>query len=352
MDANLHRSYWRRVPLKWIFVVICLILGMTLLYRVKTILGPFCLGFLLAYLLNPLVEGLERYRISRYKSIAIVFAGILAMLALAIFLILPIVYTELSKLALILPVTIQSVIERIEEFREHFKASGLPSRVALVLDQHLDQGEVILAERLNKIISNLPNVLSTVTLYILSPVITIYLLADWKKIGIRFFRLVPQRRRLVWRRVWQDINHTVRQFVRGDLVVAVIVGVLIGIGVKLVGMDYALLIGLICGVFDLIPYFGPVIGAVPSVLLALTKSPGMALKVALVILVIQQIEGNIISPKLMGDSVGLHPLWVMFSLLAGGEIAGFWGMLLAVPIAAVIRVLFKHIYNKLVSSRV
>ncbi|MDQ7095535.1 AI-2E family transporter [Desulfosporosinus sp. PR] len=352
MDVNIRRPDWRKLPLKWIFAVVCLALGLLLLYQVKGVLGPFFLGFLLAYLLNPFVEGLERYHLSRYKAIAVVFAVILAVLALAIFLILPVVYTELSKLALILPVIIQSITERIEMFRAHFKASGLPSRVALVLDQHLGQGEVVLAEHLNKFITNLPNVLSTVTFYILSPVITIYLLADWKKIGVRFFRLVPQRRRLGWRRVWQDINHTVRQFVRGDLVVAVIVGVLIGIGVKLVGMDYALLIGLICGVFDLIPYFGPVIGAVPSVLLALTKSPGMALKVALVILVVQQIEGNIISPKLMGDSVGLHPLWVMFALLAGGEIAGFWGMLLAVPVAAVIRVLLKHIYNKLVSPQV
>lgn len=352
MDAGINRPYWKKLPWKWLFVVVCLALGILLLFRVKTILGPFFLGFLLAYLLNPFVEGLEKYRMSRYQGIAIVFVLILMMLAMAIFLILPIIYTELSKLANILPARIQSITEWIEELRAHFKASGLPSRVAIVLDQHLDQGEVILAERLNKFITNLPNALSTVTLYILSPVITIYLLADWKKIGTRFFRLVPQRRRLEWRRVWQDISHTVRQFVRGDMVVAVIVGILIGIGVKLVGMEYALLIGLICGIFDLIPYFGPVIGAVPSVLLALTKSPGMALKVALVILIVQQIEGNLISPKLMGDSVGLHPLWVMFALLAGGEIAGFWGLLLAVPIAAVIRVLFKHIYNKLVSSKV
>lgn len=131
-----------------------------------------------------------------------------------------------------------------------------------------------------------------------------------------------------------------------------IVGILIGIGVKLVGMDYALLIGLVCGIFDLIPYFGPAIGAVPAILLALTHSPVMALKVTLIIFLVQQLEGNIISPKLMGESVGLHPLWVVFALLACGEIAGFWGMFLAVPLAAVIRVLFKHIYFRLVSTKV
>lgn len=337
---------------KWFFAGVCLFLGIVLLIKVRAILGPFFLAFVLAYLLNPLVESLERLRISRNKSIALVFILIVVVLVTTVFLILPIIYNELSKLAVILPDTIQLFTEKIDEFRKQFKATGLPSRVALVMDQHMGQGELIIADRLNSFLQNLPNVLSTVTLYILSPVIAIYFLADWKALGEGFFRMIPQRGRMEWKRLWQDINHVVRQFIRGDLVVAVIVGILIGIGVKLVGMEYALLIGLICGVFDLIPYFGPVLGAVPSVLLALTKSPVMAVKVALIILLVQQLEGNVISPKLMGDSVGLHPLWVVFSLLACGELAGFWGMFLAVPLAAVIRVVLKHIYFRLVSTKV
>jgi len=338
--------------LKWIFVGTCLLLGILVLFRVRAILGPFFLAFVLAYLLNPLVVILEKYKVSRNRAIAIVFILIIAFFATAIFLIIPVIYNELSKLVVILPQTIQSIAEMIEEFRNQFKATGLPSRVAIVLDEHLVQGEIIIADRLNLFLDNLPKALSSVTLYMLSPVIAIYFLADWKGLGEGFFRIIPQRWRMEWRRLWQDINHVVRQYLRGDLLVAVIVGLLIGIGVKLVGMDYALLIGLICGIFDLIPYFGPAIGAVPAVLLALTHSPVMALKVSLIIFFVQQLEGNIISPKLMGDSVGLHPLWVVFALLACGEIAGFWGMFLAVPLAAVIRVVFKHIYFRLVSTKV
>lgn len=339
-------------PWRWIFTGTCLLLAILLLFKVRTILGPFFLAFILAYLLNPLVEAMERRRISRKRSILIVFSLILVVMATIIFLILPTLYNELIKLAVILPNAIQVFTERVDEFREQFKATGLPSRVALVLDQHLGQGEVFIANRLNLLLDSLPKMLSTATLYILSPVIAIYFLSDWKGLGGHFFRVIPQRWRMEWRRLWQDINHVIRQFVRGDLVIAVIVGVLVGIGVKLVGMEYALLIGLICGVFDLIPYFGPAIGAVPAVLLALTKSPAMAFKVALIIFIVQQLEGNIISPKLMGESVGLHPLWVIFSLLAGGEIAGFWGMLMAVPVAAVIRVVLNHVYFRLVSSKV
>lgn len=337
---------------KWIFTGICLFLGMLLFFWVRTILGPFFLAFVLAYLLNPLVEGLERYRIGRKCSITIVFILIVVVLAATVFLVLPTLYNELSKLAVILPNTLQSITERIDGFREQFKATGLPSRVALVLDEHLGQGEVLVANWLRLFLDNLPNALASVSLYILSPVIALYLLADWKGLGEKFFRIVPQRWRMEWRRLWQDINHVIRLFARGNLVVAIIVGILVGVGVKLVGMEYALLIGLICGIFDLIPYFGPVIGAVPSVLLALTKSPAMAFKVAVVILIVQQLEGNVISPKLMGDSVGLHPLWIVFAILAGGEIAGFWGMFLAVPIAAMVRVVFNHIYFRLVSTKV
>jgi len=343
----MKQKQWR-----WIFMGICLSLTILLLFKVRTILGPFFLAFILAYLLNPLVEALERHRISRKKSILIVFSLIIVVMLTIIFLILPTLYIELGKLAVSLPNAIQLFTEKVDGLREQFKGTGLPNRVALVLDQHLGQGEVILADRLNLFLANLPKALSTVTVYILSPVIAIYFLADWKGLGDHFFRIIPQRWRMEWRRLWQDINHVIRQFVRGDLVIAVIVGLLIGIGVKIVGMDYALLIGLICGIFDIIPYFGPVIGAVPAVLLALTKSPAMAFKVALIILIVQQLEGNFISPKLMGDSVGLHPLWVVFALLAGGELAGFWGMFLAVPVAAVIRVVFNHLYFRLVSSKV
>ena len=339
-------------PWRWIFAGTCLLLAMLLLFMVRTILGPFILAFILAYLLNPLVVALERHKVSRKTAILIVFGLIIVVVITIVLLVLPTLYNELSKLAVILPNAIQSFTERIDGLREQFKATGLPSRVTLVLDQHLGQGEVILANRLNLFLANLPQALSTFTLYILSPVIAIYFLADWKSLGVHFVRMIPQRWRMEWQRLWQDINHVIRQFVRGNLVVAVIVGILIGIGVKIVGMEYALLIGVICGIFDLIPYFGPLIGAVPSVLLALTKSPAMAFKVALIILIVQQLEGNVISPKLMGDSVGLHPLWVVFALLAGGELAGVWGMFLAVPVAAVIRVVFNHIYFRLVSSKV
>jgi len=340
----LRKESWR-----WLFVSFVFILGLILFVLVKPVLGPFLLAFALAYLLSPVVESLEKRGIGRRWAIAWVFSGIIFLLGSTLFLILPSLYSELSKLALILPTTMHSLDQSIQSFRANFRSSGLPNQVAQVLDGHLGRGEVFLAERLQAFLQTLPEMLASLSMFVLSPVLAIYFLADWKRLNQGCLRLVPQKWRLEWQRLLQDINHVVRRFVRGDLIVAVIVGILTGIGVKIIGMDYALLIGLICGVFDLIPYFGPVIGAVPSVLLGLTKSPVMGLKIAIVIIIVQQLESDLISPKLMGDSVGLHPLLIVFVLLAGGELVGFWGMLLSVPFAAVLRVILRHIYFRLVS---
>ncbi|KLU62858.1 pheromone autoinducer 2 transporter [Peptococcaceae bacterium CEB3] len=339
----------RREQGRWVFLTGIILGGAALLISVRAVIGPFLLGFALAYLLNPLVEGLERKGVGRYWAIAVVFVTIIGGLILAVVLSLPVLYTELAKIAAVLPRTMQSIDTYILNLRGNLRTSGLPERIALTVDEHLAQGEGFLLGKLSWTLGALPDIVASLSLYILAPILAIYFLADWHRLRDGFAWVVPQRRRAEWLRLWRDINHVIRRFIRGNLVVAAIVGVLIGLGSKVVGMDYALLIGLISGISDLIPYFGPFIGAVPVLLLALTKSPLMAGKVALVIIVVQQLEGNFISPKLMGDSVRLHPIWIVFVLLAGGELAGFWGLLLAVPLAAVLKVVLRYVYLRLVS---
>lgn len=343
----MKKQKWR-----WLFVITIFILSIWLLTSVRPILSPFLLALALAYLLAPVVEVLIRRGVGRKTAIAIVFLGIIGTLAITIFLLIPKLYWELSKLTSVLPETMAAVEQKVLDFRSNFQAAGLPHQVISLMDQHLVQGESSMVTWLDGVLDNIPKILTSMTLLILSPVIAIYFLADWERIQGGLLRIVPQRKRVAWQRLIQDISHIVRSYIRGNILVALIVGVLTGVGVKLVGMDYALLIGVLCGLFDLIPYFGPLIGAIPAVLLGLVVSPFMAIKVLIVILIVQQLESSVISPKLMGDSVGLHPLWIIFALLAGGEFAGFWGMLLSVPVAAVIRVIIRHIYFWLVSPEV
>lgn len=340
----MKKQKWR-----WLFVISISVLSIWLLASVRSILSPFFVAIVLAYLLVPIVEMLIRKGVGRRTAIAIVFLGIIGSLAVTIFLLIPKLYLELSKLTSVLPDTMAAFEQRLQEFRSNFQAAGLPHQVLTLLDEHLGQGQTFLVQWLDNFLDDIPKILTSMSLLILSPVIAIYLLFDWQKLQGGLLRIVPQRRRVAWQRLIQDISYIVRSYIRGNILVALIVGILTGIGVKIVGMDYALIIGVLCGLFDLIPYFGPLIGAIPAVLLGLVVSRFMAIKVLIVILIVQQLESSVISPKLMGDSVGFHPLWIIFALLAGGEIAGFWGILLAVPVAAVIRVIIRHIYLWLVS---
>jgi sporulation integral membrane protein YtvI len=343
---GMHKKHWR-----WLFISCCLVMGLIFFFSIRYILGPFLLAFVLAYLINPVIEWLEKHKFNRRWAIALTFGLTIIIVVLTLFLVLPLAYNETARLMVILPGKMSQLDSFLQNVRQHFQTSGLPEKVAYVIDEHLGNGEVYVAEKLKTSLDNLPKKLASFSPYLLSPVLAIYFLADWKRIQLAFMRLVQQKWRLEWQRLWLDISHVVRCFIRGNLVVAVIVGVLVGIGVKLIGMDYALIIGLICGITDLIPYFGPLIGAVPAILLGFTKSSMMALEVGLVIIFVQQLEGNIISPKIMGDSVGLHPLWVVFALLAGEELAGFWGIFFSVPIAAVIRVILRHAYFRLVAPK-
>jgi len=146
------------------------------------------------------------------------------------------------------------------------------------------------------------------------------------------------------------VNKVVGRFVRGQLIVSVVVGGLVALGLSLLGVRYALFLGVLAGLFDIIPYFGPVLGAIPALVLAFLRDPLTALWTLLMFVAVQQLEGSVLSPKIVGEQVGLHPLTVIFSVLAGGELLGVTGMLLAVPAAATVKVTAGFIGEKLMAE--
>ncbi|NLO98488.1 MAG: AI-2E family transporter, partial [Peptococcaceae bacterium] len=254
-------------------------------------------------------------------------------------------------LAAVLPDRLQVINNYLETLKSNYSQAGLPGEVNRLIDQQLLRGQDLLINWLENILQNLPSILVSIGLLILSPILAIYFLLDWPQITKTIINLVPVRVRGEWLRLLQEIDYLIQRYIQGNILDALIVGLLIGLGVKICGMEYALLIGVICGVTNLIPYFGPVLGAIPSVLLALGKSPVMSLKVLLVIVIVQQLDSNFINPYLMSNKLGLHPLWVVFALLAGGEIGGILGMLIAIPLAAVLKIILSHIFYYLVFPR-
>ncbi|HEX3032252.1 MAG TPA: AI-2E family transporter, partial [Bacillota bacterium] len=147
-----------------------------------------------------------------------------------------------------------------------------------------------------------------------------------------------------------DMDQVLRGFIRGHLLVCGLVGGLSALGLYLIGVPFALLLGIIAGILDIIPFFGPILGAVPALALALLQSWQATIYTLLLFVIIQQVEGNIITPKILGEAVGLHPLIIIFALLAGGHLWGVTGMIIALPLAAVIRVAARYMLIKLVSN--
>lgn len=341
----------RRKKLRLLFIAVLAAAGLFFLYKVKKIISPFIVGAVLAYLLSPAVIWLEKQGLGRKTAVAVIFAGILFFLGMILFLLLPSFYLELGKLVKVLPERIQVVYYYGQRIKFVISNAGFPGEVIRLIDEQLQKGQSYLISWLEEVIRNLPGLLVSVGLMVLSPIVAIYFLLDWNIIEEGIIKIVPQKMRGEWHRLLQEIDHVITKYIQGNLIDAVIVGILIGAGVKMFGMEYALIVGVICGITNLIPYFGPVLGAVPSVLLALGKSPEMAFKVALVIFIVQQIDSNIINPRLLSNKVGLHPLWIIFALLAGGELGGLLGMLVAIPLTAVFRIILREIYLYLVAPK-
>ncbi|MCX7781489.1 MAG: AI-2E family transporter, partial [Negativicutes bacterium] len=211
-------------------------------------------------------------------------------------------------------------------------------------DVYKRQGQAYVAS----LVDSLMGMLSYMIGLVITPVLAFYLLNDWYEIKEELLLLLPVRWRHEIILIVKDIDKVLSGVIRGQVTVAIIVGILVSIGLYLLDVKYAVLIGILAGMLDLIPYFGAVIGATPAVTLALLESPYLAVKVALLFFLIHQLEGTVIGPKILGESVGLHPLSVIFFVFVGSELGGLSGMLLGVPAAAVAKVLLRHIVKALV----
>jgi predicted PurR-regulated permease PerM len=187
------------------------------------------------------------------------------------------------------------------------------------------------------------------SLLFLTPVVTFYLLRDWERVVNAIDSALPLDHADTIRRLAHESNAAIAGYLRGQALVCITLGSIYAIGLSLVGLQFGLVIGLIAGAISFIPFVGTFVGAVMALGMALVQFPpdwwGVA-KVAAVFLFGQALEGNVLSPKLVGDRVGLHPVWIMFALLAGGSIFGFTGVLIAVPVAAVIGVIVRHLLHR------
>ena len=343
MKVHLNKKTVRLVILGAVF----LFAGYFLFY-VRGILLPFVLAIVLAYILNPLVEILEHYRFSRVSALCVIYLIGILVLLLAIVYGIPVMVRELNDLAGDVPRLTMQIQDHINAAYEKYRKIPLPAGVSQVFNDNIRNFEAVIVNNIRSAMDIILSFISNLVSILLAPILAFYLLKDWEHFGRRALSIFPVNCHEKLMPLWEEMDRVLMGFIRGHLLVASIVGVLTGIGLSIVGMNYVILLSIIAAITDLIPYFGPIIGAIPIIALAFLQSGTMALRVFIVMLVVQQVESNLISPGILGESVGLHPITIVFVLLAGGALFGVLGLLLAVPVAGIARILINYGYSNLI----
>jgi predicted PurR-regulated permease PerM len=318
------------------------------IYSVRSILIPFILGFIIAYVLHPLVDVLEKKRLPRALAISIIYIFFIAITVGVVFYALPVLLRDLNKLVEVIPHYTTVIQELFNELQVNYSRVPMPLGIREVSDGAINSFEETSLGIIRGILSGIIILLSQTFNIVLAPLLSFYFLMDYKEMGHKILCLIPTRYRSGLVVIAHEVDEVIKKVIRGNLLVAALVAILATVGMMIIGMDFPLLIGILVGITNFIPYFGAIISTVPIILLALLKSKWLALYVLGVMVLIQQIEGNIISPKILGEYIGLHPLVIIFALLAGGSLWGFTGLLIAVPFAAVLKVLLKHVYLHLI----
>ncbi|WP_456278176.1 AI-2E family transporter [Bacillus sp. AK128] len=301
---------------------------------------PFLIASFITYLLHPFIEKVHSYNIPRPFAILIIYILFFGGIALALYKGIPQIIIQIREFG-------NNVPELFEKYREwsasiHHQTEQLPEGIHARVEESLSSGEEAIASVLANVITILRSIINYFLIILIIPFIVFYMLKDYDQIKKTVWYLTPRRYRESGIRFLKDIDKSLGNYIRGQLLVCLIIGMISTLGFWLIGMKYPLLLGIIVGITNIIPYFGPIIGAIPAVLIAVTISGKMVLFVVILIFTIQFIEGNILSPLIVGKSLHMHPVFIMFALLAGGEIGGVAGLILAVPMLAILKVILIH----------
>ena len=325
-----------------------------LLWLLNDILLPFVVGAVVAYFFDPVVTRLQRAGLGRTWATAVVTIAAVLIATGAAMAILPPLFAQLQALLLKAPEYIVTAARRVQPMIEPVREKlGLPALSLQELQAEATQraGEALslvgsVAERVAQRGVAIINLLG---LLFITPVVTFYLLRDWPKVLAAIDGALPLDNAPTLRSLSHEANAAVAGYLRGQALVCLCLATLYSVGLSVVGLQFGFVIGLIAGLISFIPFVGTLVGATLSIGMALAQFPpdwfGVA-KVAAVFLAGHLLEGNVLSPKLVGDRVGLHPVWIMFALLAGGSLFGFVGVLIAVPVAAIAGVVVRHLLGR------
>ncbi len=338
----------------WLGALALLVL---LLYVLADVLLPFVAGLALAYLLDPVASWLERHGFSRLWATVVILVSFLLLFTLALMIIVPLLAQQLVAFA-------QRVPGYLTQLQDFVTARGGPILATLGLDAGVRDAQRTVSEYAGQAAAWVATVARTalaggaavanlISLLIVAPIVAFYLLLDWDRMIATVDGWLPVRHRDTIRGLARDMDGAIAGFIRGQSTVCLLLGSFYATGLFLMGLNFGVVIGLIAGFLSFIPYVGSIIGLLMAVGVATAQFwPDWTMPVlaAAIFFAGQFIEGNFLSPKLVGDAVGLHPVWLMFALLAFGAMFGFVGLLVAVPLAAVCGVLARFALKQYLAS--
>jgi predicted PurR-regulated permease PerM len=337
-----------KMPLVRTLVVLVLLLAVARwLYPKRevfiTVISLFFAAFAIAYMLNPLVVFLARNRAPRSTAVLVIFLVIFGGLTLLAIGLLPSIIAELQGLMAEVPAYTLRLQNFLEGVHRDYHRFNLPEGLRVVIDESVEGLEEALLGLFENLLVRVLGFFERFIILLLLPVLVYYFLRDFESFrqGIKEGIPAPYRYRVTL--LARDMDRTLGAYLRGILLISALVAFFSYLGLLLLRVDFALLLAIIIGVTNLIPFFGPIIGAVPAVIVALLASPLLALKVVALIFVIQQVESQVLSPPILGRRLGLHPLLILLALILGGRLFGLPGLLIAVPLAACLKISLSHL---------
>ncbi|WP_424237203.1 AI-2E family transporter [Bhargavaea ginsengi] len=320
---------------------------------VQNVVLPVVLASVLFYLLRPVLRLLEKARIPRVWGILIIYVGGIGLISLAIFLIYPFLKTQVINLVREFPDYFRQLILNIDAYLSTSLFASyynqLDVNLDLLIDSVFEDISGFFRDTAGGIASGVSNFISTLTGIIISivtvPFILFYLLKDGDRLPDYIMKLMPPRMRDDAGEIFGEADQQLSNYIQGQLIVSFCIGLLIYIGFVIIGMDYALALGALAAVTSVVPYLGPVIAITPALIIALVTSPFMILKLAAVWTIVQLVEGKFISPQVMGKTLHIHPITIIFVLLTAGSLFGVPGVILGIPGYALLKVIVSHLFK-------
>jgi len=342
---------------RWFWLTIVAITAF-FLYLLASILLPFISAALLAYLGDPLVDRLETMKLSRTLSVVVVFLLIFAFLIPFLLFLIPLLKEQIGSLLHQLPDYIDWLVINLQPMLQNKLGVSLPELEVDQLKQTFTKEWTNAGGFVKGLIRTVSHsglvVAGWLANIILIPVITFYLLRDWDKLVAYIHDILPRSVESKVTQLMKESDEVLGAFLRGQMLVMLALGVIYSIGMRIIGLEFSLLIGFSAGLLSFIPYMGLIVGILIAGIAMLFQTHDVTnlLWVFLVFGVAQMIEGMFLTPVLVGDRIGLHPVTVIFAVLAGGQLFGFFGILLALPVFAVIAVLLRHAHKKYKGSKI